>query len=58
MQFVKVFLDPSGWGVYLYGVRVQPVVMCVSPIQNCCYKTKDSKILLCCLTWHSHCFKN
>jgi len=44
--------------VYLYGVHVRPVVMCVSPIQHCCYKTKESKILLCCLTWHSHCFKN
>ncbi len=44
--------------VYLFGVHVRPVVMCVSPIQNCCYKTKESKILLCCWTWHSHCFKN
>ena len=44
--------------VYLYGVHVQPVVMCVFLIQNCCYKTKESKILLCCWTWHSHCFKN
>ena len=32
--------------------------MWVSSIQNCCYKMKKSKILLCCLTWHSHCFKN
>jgi len=61
MQFVKVFLGP-GWGVnsiqiiccvYLYGVHVWPVMMCVSPVQNCCYKTKESKILLCCLTWHT-----
>jgi len=44
--------------VYLYGIHLWPVVMCVFPIQNCCYKTKESKILLCCLTWHSHCFKN
>jgi hypothetical protein len=60
MQFVKVFLGPSGWGitVYLCGVHVQPAVMCMSPIQNCCYKTKKSKILLCCLTWHGHVFKN
>jgi hypothetical protein len=64
MQFVKVFLGPSGWDVTVYklyavyGVHVQPAVMCVSPIQNCCYKTKESKILLCCLTWHGHVFKN
>ena len=44
--------------VDLFGVHVWPVVMCVSPVQNCCYKNKESKILLCCLTWHSHCFKN
>ena len=67
MQFVKVFLSPSCWGVnsiqivcyiYLYGVHVRPVVMCASPIQNCCYKTKEIKILWCCLTWHSHGFRN
>jgi len=44
--------------VYLYGVHVQRAVMCVPPIQNWCHKTKESKILLCCLTWHSHVFKN
>ena len=44
--------------LYLYGVHVRPIVMCMSPIQNCCSKTKESKILLCCLTGHSHCFKN
>jgi len=42
--------------VYLYGVYVRLVVMCVSAVQNCCYKTKESKILLCCLIWHSYCF--
>jgi len=39
MQFVEVFVGPSGWGVTVYklyalytcmGVHVQPVVMCVS----------------------------
>ena len=44
--------------VYLFGVQVWPVVMCVSAIQACCCKTKESKILLCCLTWHSYCFNN
>jgi hypothetical protein len=38
MQFVKVFVDPYGWGcnsiqiicfVYLYGVHVRPIVVCV-----------------------------
>jgi len=51
MQFVKVFLGPSVWGVtvykiiccvYLYGVHVQPVVICVCRVQNCYYKTKES----------------
>jgi hypothetical protein len=56
MQFVKVFLGLSGWFVNslqitcLSGVHVWPVVMCVSPVQNCCYKTKESKI--CCVAWH------
>ena len=59
MQFVKVYLDPSDRGVTVYRlyavytcvkVHVQPIVMCVSPFQNCCYKPKESKIMLCCLT--------
>jgi len=48
MQFLKAFLGPSGWGVTVYKLYAVCtcmeflIDMCVSTIQNCCYKTKDS----------------
>ena len=66
MQFVKIFLGPFGWGVtvssYMLCILVWGSCMTCSNVCVCSpelhYKTKGSKILLCCFTRHGHGFKN
>jgi len=59
MQFVKVFVGPSGWGVTVYKLYafltcmgfMYNLLWCVCP-QFRIAATRSRKVKFCCVVWH------